>query len=196
MRLKLFGFEVSNEARNYTDQITDAIIAAAASGSGDAGSSATARACASLWARALSSATVKPENLQSIISPDWLASVGHDLILRGQHLSAISVDAQTGLRMQRASSWDVTGSAAPWSYRVDVAAPSGTQSRRLNAESIVSLTWESSLQQPWARYKPAFVYGCTGARGAGIIATPRITDSDRLCATFAARPTRPWPDCT
>ena len=57
MRLKLFGFDLvtTNEHRNYSDQITDAIIAAAATGSGDAGNSATARACASLWGRALSS---------------------------------------------------------------------------------------------------------------------------------------------
>ena len=174
MRLKLFGFEVSNEARSYSDAITDAIVAAAASGNVDAGNSATARACASLWARALSSATVKPENLQSIISPDWLAAVGHDLILRGQHLSAISVDAQTGLRMQRASSWDVTGSAAPWSYRVDVAAPSGTQSRRLNAESIVSLTWESSLQQPWQGVGPL---SCTAARALAALELSLLQES-------------------
>ena len=174
MRLKLFGFEVSNEARSYSDAITDAIVAAAASGNVDAGNSATARACASLWGRALSSATIKPDNLAAVISPDWLASVGTDLILRGQHLSAISVDAVSGLRLQRAASWDVTGSAAPWSYRVDVAAPSGTQSRRLNAESIVSLTWESSLQQPWAGVGPLT---CTAARALAALELSLLQES-------------------
>ena len=158
--MKLWPFQsspVERRAVDYTDTLAELILSAA---SGESAASAsvtsTANACAALWSGALSAAMVSPDD--GIVSRDFLASVGNDIILGGSSVWAIDVDIEASpmVRLMRASSWDVAGGRDPrsWRYALQLPAPSGTVSRTLPSATVLHFVWKRATAEPWRGVGP------------------------------------------
>ena len=159
--MKLWPFQsspVERRAAGYTDRVVDAILANA---SGESSSSASvtsvASACAALWAGALSAAMVSPAD--GIVTRDFLASVGSDIILGGDSVWMLDVDIEASpmVRLMRASSWDVAGGGrdpSSWRYALQLPAPSGTVSRTLPSAGVLHFVWRRSTAEPWRGIGP------------------------------------------
>ena len=105
--------------------------------------------CATLWGRALASATVEP---RGFVSPAWLDRLGRDLVLNGEHLSVLSVRAGA-LVLRRASSWDVFG-REEWHYRAQLPTPTGEETALMPAAGVVSVLWAERPSRPWRGVGP------------------------------------------
>ena len=158
--MKLWPFNsapVERRAVDYTDTLAELILSAASGeSSASASVTSTANACAALWSGALSAAMVSPDD--GIVSRDFLASVGNDIILGGSSVWAIDVDidASPMVRFVRASSWDVAGGRDPssWRYALQLPAPSGTVSRTLPSETVLHFVWKRATAEPWRGIGP------------------------------------------
>ena len=158
--MKLWPFNsapVERRAVDYTDRLTEAILAnASGESSSTASTTSTAHACAALWAGALSAAMVSPAD--GIVTRDFLASVGSDIILGGDSVWMVDVDIEASpmVRFVRASSWDVAGGRDPrsWRYALQLPAPGGTVSRTLPSAGVLHFVWKRSTAEPWRGIGP------------------------------------------
>ena len=156
MKLWPFGGE---KRASYTEAHVNAILAAALGASADASKTAAAATAALLWARTLAAADVEPAILRRTVTPQWLATVGADVVLRGQHLSMIDVDG--GISLRRAYSWDVSGIAPPWYWRADLPSPAGSVTRSSPGAGVVFVPWQESSAEPWRGVSPLVLAGFT-----------------------------------
>ena len=153
-------------ARELSPKATaDLIVAgllATAGGGADPISSASGAvtAAAGVWARCLAAADVD----HPAVSRECLGSIGFDLAMVGEHVSAVQVDAG-GVRLVRASSWDVQGYADPasWRYRLNLAGPSFLTTMHLEPAAVLHIRYLPDSQRPW----------CGVARGSGRPNWPR-----------------------
>ena len=124
----------------------------------DPGALAVAEACAGLWERALSSATVAPMSTAlSPLTPHLLALIARGLASRGEFLALLRVGEMTGLRLVPGSSFDVRGSSdmSMWRYRVDLAGPSLTESTGyLSPDAVLHVRIGADPQTPWRGRSP------------------------------------------
>lgn len=138
-------------SNNYTTQAQAAALAAATGGvTADAAATAAAEACAGLYSRALSLATVTPSNaITRALSPMILSYLGRELIVRGE--GVLLVDVQPGVvTLVPACSWDIAGSwaRASWSYSLEVAGPSTTVRRRATADGVLHVMYSTRPADP------------------------------------------------
>lgn len=170
-------------AEGYTDLITEAILNAANAETASASETATAHACASLWARTLSSAVVEGDG--GAVTPAWLHSLGTDLIVQGQHLSLIDVSESGAVRLRRSSSWDVNGDADPqtWRYRADLPGPSGSVTRSAPSDGVVWIPWRASASEPWRGVSPL-----GGATSTALTALERSISQESATPTGFVQP--------
>ena len=144
----------------------------------------TVEACAGLWGRSFASAAVTPSSMTTAaLTPAILERIGRALLLRGEALFEIRVEAGE-LRLIQAVSWDVSG-RDDWLYRADFSTPSGTFSRTLPAEQVIHLRIGATAERPgkgsrlcrvrrrpWPRrLKPKLIEEIKGAVG-GVIPVP------------------------
>ncbi len=141
----------------YTDGQVEALERAARGDSETADAKATGAVefAVGLVARAFASAKVSGMDL----SPDVLASIGRCLMLSGNWVSAIDTDG--GLELYPAATWDITGGVAPssWLYALDLASPSGMESRTLPYSGVVHCRINSSPETPWKGHSPLELAG-------------------------------------
>ena len=146
------------EQRHYTDAVVEAILTRA-SGSSNLGvvhETAAAEFSAAVYARALSSATIEPDTrITEAVTPELLASAARALIVRGESVYAIDLSGGT-VQLIPASSWDIAGgpNKETWIYRVDLAGPSRTVTRRIPADGIVHLRYSTDVERPWKGIGP------------------------------------------
>ena len=108
----------ASQSESYSDLIVAGLLATAGGGADPISSASGAvTAAAGVWARCLAAADVD----HPAVSRECLGAIGFDLAMVGEHVSAVQVDAG-GVRLVRASSWDVQGYADPasWRYRVNL----------------------------------------------------------------------------
>ena len=143
---------------SLTDQVITAILAAATGGGArPALATAALESCATLYASALSACTVSgPSSVTRALTADWRASVASSLIRSGQALYIIGADPVSGLSLAPVSHWDVHGGPRPssWSYRVELAGPSGTAWESHRAAEVLQLRWVVDPARPWAGVSP------------------------------------------
>ena len=141
----------------YTDQIVDALEAAAASQAAGAGSSAAVECAAGALSRAFMAAKVSaPSSLQDVVNPNWLAMVGRSLIRDGASLSVIKMDGGGRVELVPAAFWNfesVSGtgeSEESWQCRVSSYSPSSSHTRLIDRDGLVFVRWGSA---PGTRYQ-------------------------------------------
>ena len=117
----------------------------------DPGALGIVEACASLWARCISSASVGPDvaALRGVDAP-FLEMVGRSLAERGGFVAALKVEAGA-VRLVPASSWDLQGDADPstWRYRCDFIGPSGSMTETLPAVGVLHFRINADSRTPW-----------------------------------------------
>ena len=137
----------SETTDNYTDRVVSAILARARSGT-DTGALAAQESAVGFYSRALSSATVTPENspLTMALTPSFLALAGRRLATKGNFVALIEV-AGGSVRFIPATSYDVSGEADPstWVYRIDLGGPSRQKTIRTEAAGVVHFRVNADL---------------------------------------------------
>ena len=152
---------------SYADQVVARLIASAGGASGGS-LLAVAETAARLWAAGLSSATISPVNRQlSAVTPTFLANVGRSLCRRGESVHLIDVSGGR-VRLISCSSWTVSGSDDPasWRYRVTLSGPSSTRTITLDADSVVHIRY--APDPPWKGRCPLELAADT-LRAAGLL---------------------------
>ena len=161
-----------NEHRQAGGGFTDALVAAivARAGGASVGEPAAIGAleiAAGLWARAFASAELSPAI--PAVSPSFLASVARQLVRGGEAVWAIDV-RRGEIVLRPAASWDVAGGSDPesWVYRLDLAGPSGGETRLYPAESVCHFRYATDPQRPWAGVSPLGYARATGRLAANL----------------------------
>ena len=148
----------------YTGKRIAELLARSTAPAVDAAAIAAVQIAAGLYEAALVAATFEAPGIKF---PAWLrAVVGRSLIERGEFVALIDLDPDTlDLALLPCASWDVTGRARPadWSYRVDVATPSRTFTRRVPAEGVVHVRLNAAAAAPWRGRAPWAVAPTTSA---------------------------------
>ena len=138
----------------YSDGLVTLLLARAGGGeSANATTTGAVEAAASLAARAFASAKVTPD--VPAVSPLVLSTIGREIIRRGECLFAIDVDG-AGLRLTPATSWDISGGAAPesWFYRLQLAGPSHDTERYAPYAGVIHIRPYVEPSAPWCGISP------------------------------------------
>ncbi len=144
--------EERQSAGGYSDAVLRLLDAEATGLAATPTSTAAAEAAAGLLARAFMSATVKaPAWAVDAITPIWLAQVARDVLLRGEHLSAIRASSGRVVLVP-AAQWNFEGGTsdeASWMVRCTAYGPSSSETWLLPQSGVVFTTWGSN---PGTRY--------------------------------------------
>ena len=152
----------------YSDAIVSLLQAQAGGASvGEPGAIAALEVAAGLWARGFASAELDP--VIPAVTPSVMASIGRSLVRSGQSLWAIDV-RRGQIVLTPAGSWDIVGSSSPssWTYRLDLAGPSGNETRVYPSESVCHFKFASDPERPWAGVAPLSYARQTGRLAANL----------------------------
>ena len=138
----------------YSDAII-ALIQSRAGGNsvGEPGALGALETAAGLWARGFASAELDP--VIPAVTPSVMASIGRELVRSGQSLWAIDV-LRGKIVLTPSGSWNIIGSSHPssWVYRLDLAGPSGTETRIYPSESVLHFRYAPEPERPWSSPSP------------------------------------------
>ena len=153
---------------SYTDALVSLLQSRAGGASvGEPGAIAALEVAAGLWARAFAAAEVSPAI--AAVTPSFLASIGRELVRRGESLWALDV-RRGEIVLTPAASWDVAGGADPasWVYRLDLAGPSGGETRLYPALSVLHFRYAPEPERPWSSPSPLGFARATGKLAANL----------------------------
>ena len=96
------------------------------------------------------------------LAPKWRRQVGIDVILRGQHISAIVIDDAGRLVLRRANACEFLGSGDR--ARLTFNQPDRTVTRTIENRGLVDIKWAEHHTRPWLGVSPlsACGYAATG----------------------------------
>lgn len=145
---------------------------------------AALEAVASLYARCFASARVVdgPEG----VTPEVLASIGRELLVRGESLHVTDVMGGQ-LDLLPAADWDVRGSARQWLYRVTLFGPATTETVYLAADQVVHCRYAIDPARPWLGVGP-LGFGTLGAQLVSGTSTALRADLAATSATVIPTP--------
>ena len=155
----------------YSDGVLRLLLSRA-SGSvrGDPGAIAALETASGLWSRSLSIARVEPQDeVTRAITPKFLATVGRAIVRHGSSIWAITV-TNGRVVLTEASGWDITGGSDPssWRYRLELAAPSGSESISMPSEGVLHFFWGHAPDRPWTGVSPLGFCASSAASAAGL----------------------------
>lgn len=144
------------ESQPFTDAVVGAIVATAGGTvTADPSGLAALEVAAGLYARCFAAASIKPAELQPVVSPSVRALIARNLIRRGDSVHLINV---TGGQVELipVGSWDVRGpwTEADWWYRVDTFGPSGNATHLAPASAVVHARYAIDPARPWFGVAP------------------------------------------
>ena len=133
------------ETRTYTE---DRIAVSVAQAEGRTASTAVAtiEACAGLWSRGFAAAE------SEALAPSQLAMIGRHLLMRGNSVWLVD----DGRATLPAAHWDIRGGSDPalWRYRLDIPAPSGTDTVNRSASDVLHFRIDPDVARPWDGISP------------------------------------------
>ena len=140
------------ETRSYTSLRIDALTASAVSGGrADVRLTGALEACAGLWARGLSVATIEGDH--GALTPMVLSTIGRELCRNGQSIFLINV-GERGVSLTPVYAVDFIGGPGAWNYRVQVAGPTMTESRVVTADQVLDFKYAADPSRPWLGVAP------------------------------------------
>ena len=150
----------------YTDAIVS-LLQSAATSVGEPNATAAMETAAGLWSRAFASAELSTPI--AAVTPFVLASIGRELVRRGESLWAIAV-RRGEIELRPAGSWDIAGGSNPksWVYRFDTFGPSGGETRVYPAASVLHFKYATDPERPWAGLSPLGYARATGRLAANL----------------------------
>ena len=149
-----------------TDVLVSAIQTAAAGISTENASAIAAlEVAAGMWSRAFAAAIVKPQTLETrAITPAIMASIGRQLVMRGQSLHALMVE-RGQVRLDPIGYWDIKGDSPnedDWIVRAQFYGPTGSYSRIISHKNIVNCRYSCLPSQPSRGLSPMDFAAATG----------------------------------
>ena len=147
MNLKFWKTETRQAA--YSDTITLALQAAAADGTKQY-RTASIEACAGLWSRTFSSATVHGTDA---VSKAMLANIGRRLCETGEAVYAIEVEGG-GVILEQVETWTVTSAGRHWMYELTLSRPSSILTIHRPADSVLHFRYASDFSESWRARGP------------------------------------------
>ena len=143
-----------------SDQVLRIAEAQAAGSAATIGATAAVESAAGSLARALASAKVvtDSEHVRRVVTPAYLADVGRQLIVSGESLHVIDVDAGE-LALLPVASWHWTNTAADarpasWKCRATWYGPSTSTTKLVPFDGLVFHKWASSPGTPYVGSGP------------------------------------------
>ena len=142
----MWPFNKPVESRaNYTDSITNAILAAASSATATADGTAALESAAGLLSRGFASAEVTGAPGLPI-TPEFLGRVGRELIWPGE--SVFLIDVGGAVRLHPVGSYEIRGGYDPdsWIYEVQLEGPSRSARLVRPASAILHFRFSASMR--------------------------------------------------
>lgn len=146
----------TRQSGGYTDLQVNALLAAAVGTNVGIEATAAAEIAAGQWGRAFASAQVEPRTVATrALTPDVLALIGRELLLRGE--AAFEIRIRRGeLMLCPGCYWDVRGSVDPetWTYDLSAAGPDAVTTRRLSGDRVLHPRYAVAASRPWKGLSP------------------------------------------
>ena len=136
---------------SYSSLIQQLIQTQATGGVQQASATAAMEASSGALSRAFSGATVEgPNEIVEAVTPRHLALIGRDLVRVGESCHVIRMMGGR-LRLIPSSTWYLEGDADPvsWMYTATCYGPSGSETWRVPADSVVHVLWGVSAARPY-----------------------------------------------
>ena len=146
----------TEQRAGFTETAIERLIGESTGGLAElaAAETACAEACVSLYARAFAVAVIDPDI--PVLDAPTRAAIARRLLLKGNAVYALDVDAGGRLSITPASSYDITGGSNPdsWRYRLELSGPSRNETRRLAGASVLHFRINTDAQTPWQGSSP------------------------------------------
>ena len=144
----------------YHDAVLNELLRAAGGEVAVTTATAAVEAAAGYWARALAGARVG----HPAITPAYLASVGREIIRRGEALHEVRVDDAGMVQLVPVAHWDVWGAPdrSAWWYNATINGPSTSSVRPLPSAAVIHQTYAVDPLAPWRGVSPIKYAGLTG----------------------------------
>ena len=150
------------EAIGYTERIiSHALAVATGTFSPDAAQCAAVEFASGLVGRALAVAQVEPENAANLLTPARLMDVGRKLILSGNFVASLEIE-RGQIQLRTARQWSVIrGSVdeSSWVYELELAAPCGALTKRVQSAGVVHIRINTDAREPWLGTSPLLSAG-------------------------------------
>ena len=158
--MKLLGIEITRgsiETRmaNYTDMILQHWRSSRSdTNDGDVSATAAVEFALMRYALGFASAAVTPPI--PALNAEYRSAIPRDLMLTGNHLAAIFVSPDRGIRLVRPSSYDIQGGPDPasWRYHLTLAGPNGGDSVYATSDQVIHVRINASPIEPWRGRSP------------------------------------------
>ena len=155
---------------SYSEAVSSALLSVA-SGVGNFSQTGAVEMAASTVGKALALSAISPSDNRTVgLTPVVLASVGRQLITRGECVFVIEVRGGS-VRLIPASSFDVSGSslfAEDWTYRCDVFSPSASRTLTRPYEAVLHFRYSYDPGSPWRGVGPLTRARLTAALAANL----------------------------
>ena len=159
------GFGEKSEARaGFTDTaLENALSAATGNAQTVAEQTAAAEYGLGLLSRCFAAAIVEPDGIAPTLPGHTRADLARRLLIRGEAVYSIEVNALGNIRLLPASSHDVAGGPeeSSWRYYLDLPGPTRPEHRRLPANGVVHVRIGADPAQPWKGVSPLENAGLT-----------------------------------
>ena len=155
---------------SYSEAVSSALLSVA-SGVGNFKQTGAVEMAASTVGKALALSAVSPsDNRTSGLTPSLLASIGRQLVVRGEAVFVIEIRAGS-VRLIPASSFDVSGDSLfpeDWTYRCDVSSPSASRTLTRPYEAVLHFRYSYDPGSPWRGVGPLTRARLTAALAANL----------------------------
>ena len=157
--------EELREAVSFTESlVAHQMAVATGTFSPDAAQTAAVEFAAGLTGRALAVAEVEPERAGALLTPLRMMDIGRRLVTSGNYVAAIEVIKGT-IQLRVARQFHVVAGGvdeSSWIYEVELAAPTGISTRRVQSAAVLHIRINPDSLFPW--------YGTSPLVNAGISA--------------------------
>ena len=163
MRIPFFGRREKRQDGSFTEAAIDRLIQSFGGEPAKRVSETAAAAIASgTVARAFSVGEVEPGAPRTGLTPSVLSEIGASLVLSGESVWLIDVEAG-GVRLHRAASWSIDGRGADgWRYLLTLNGPSDSVQRSVPAEAVIHPRINCAASEPHRGRSPLALTGLSG----------------------------------
>ena len=156
--MRFFNWGKSAEHRaSYSNAAVDALLSGSIQAKAEASQTAAASTAVRVIADSFAVAEVTPISLRSLLSPPLLVDLVRRLLITGNSVYLVDVDATGTLALLPVSTFEVGGGINPssWTYRLELPRPSGDPLvRTVPSEGVVHVKVNASRGSPWSGVSP------------------------------------------
>ena len=171
--------EELRESVNFTEKlIAHSLAVAQGTHSPDAAQTAAAEFASGLVGRSLAVALVEPESAARILTPACLMEIGRRLILTGNAVAWIDARG-SALKLRNSRHFSVVSGdvdARTWLYEMEIAAPTGTLTKRVRQPGVLHVKINEDRYSPWYGESPLVAAGIS----AGLLARVESKTAEEL----------------